>query len=230
LHQICYLKKGPIVQGLYAAGEAAAASVHGANRLGANSLLDLVVFGRTAADTIGDTFKPGMPPVDLPKDGGEYTINRFDRIRNNKDGIPTAKLRQKLQVMMQKYAPVYRNSKDLATGCEEIKSVISEYKNVTVKDKSLVWNTDLIEALELENLISQGAQTIVSAEARKESRGAQAHEDYPERDDKNFLKHTLSYQSCPETENMSIKLKYRPVILEPLDDEMDHVPLAKRVY
>lgn len=221
---------GPIVKGLYAAGEAAAASVHGANRLGANSLLDLVFFGRTAADTIAATFPPNQPPVDIPKDAGEYSISRFDRILNNTGGIPTAHLRQQLQSLMQKYAPVYRNSKDLEKGCEEIKSVISEYKNVCVKDKTMIWNTDLIEAIELENLISQGAQTLISAEARKESRGAQAHEDYPDRDDKNFLKHTLSYQSVPETENAKFTLQYRPVILEPLDDEMESVPLAKRVY
>jgi succinate dehydrogenase (ubiquinone) flavoprotein subunit len=221
---------GPIVKGLYAAGEAAAASVHGANRLGANSLLDLVVFGRTAADTIAATFPPNQPPVDIPKDAGEYSISRFDRILNNKGGISTAHLRQKLQKTMQTHAPVYRNSKDLEEGCVLIKDIIAEYKDVCVKDKTMIWNTDLIEALELENLISQGAQTLISAEARKESRGAQAHEDYPDRDDKNFLKHTLSYQSVPEVENASFSLQYRPVILEPLDDEMESVPLAKRVY
>jgi succinate dehydrogenase (ubiquinone) flavoprotein subunit len=221
---------GPIVKGLYAAGEAAAASVHGANRLGANSLLDLVVFGRTAADTINEDMKPNMPPVDIPKSAGEYSIHRFTRILDNKDGIPTAELRGRLQRDMQKYAPVYRNSKDMKEGCDEIKKVISAYKDVTVKDKSMVWNTDLIEALELENLISQGSQTLISAEARHESRGAQAHEDYPDRDDVNFMKHTLSYQSCPEVENSATTLKYRPVIDQPLDDEMAHVPPAKRVY
>ena len=149
-----------------------------------------------------------MAPVVLPKDAGEYTIGRFDRIRNNKDGIPTAKLRQKLQSLMQKHAPVYRNSKDLADGCELVKDVIKEYKHVTVKDKSLIWNTDLIEALELENLISQGAQTMVSAEARRESRGAQAHEDYPDRDDKNFLKHTLSYQVILFSTSLNRNVKF----------------------
>jgi len=221
---------GNIIPGLLAAGEAGCASVHGANRLGANSLLDLVVFGRQAADTIAEIVKPNSPPVKMPANGGEQSIMRFDQFRNAKGPVPTAMLRRKLQNVMQKHAPVYRNSKDLLEGKGKILEVMHEFKDVGVQDRSLVWNTDLIETMELENLLTQGAQTMYSAEARHESRGAQAHEDYPNRDDVKFMKHTLSYQTDPLTEKADITLKYRPVIEQPLDDEMHHVPPAKRVY
>lgn len=221
---------GPVVEGLYAAGEAAAASVHGANRLGANSLLDLVVFGRTAADSIAEKYKPNMEPVKFPDTAGKYSFDRIDRILTNPPKLPTAKLRQQFQNTLQKYAPVYRNAKELEIGVEEVQKDLKLYKDVSITDKSLVWNTDLYEALELENLLTNGAQLMISAEARKETRGANANEDYPDRDDKNWMKHTLSYQSVPETENSEITLQYRPVIDQPLDDDMHHVPPAKRVY
>jgi succinate dehydrogenase (ubiquinone) flavoprotein subunit len=225
---------GNVVPGLYAAGEAACSSVHGANRLGANSLLDLVVFGRTAAETIAEKLKPNMPPQTLPKDAGHYSVGRVDRILTNpgveKDGIPTSKLRQRLQDTMQKYAPVYRNTADLKKGAEAIYDEVRDYKHVCVKDKGLIWNTDLYEAMELENLISNGAQLMISAENRKESRGAHALEEFPDRNDKEWMLHTISHQTAPEIENAKIKLSYRPVIDQPLDDEMHHVPPAKRVY
>jgi succinate dehydrogenase (ubiquinone) flavoprotein subunit len=222
--------KEEIVPGLMAAGEASCASVHGANRLGANSLLDLVVFGRQAADTAAELVKPNSPPKPIPKDAGEYAISRMDAILNRQKGLPTAKIRTELQQAMQKYAPVYRNGDDLRKGVKIVAEVVKKYEHVTVEDKSLIWNTDLIEAMELENLLTQGYQQIVAAENREESRGAQAREDFPDRCDTKWPKHTLTWQSAQKTENMKVDLTYREVITQPMDDEMHHVPPAKRVY
>jgi len=219
-----------IIEGLLAAGEVGSASVHGANRLGANSLLDLVVFGRQAADTTAELVKPNSPPVQLPANAGERTIARLDQMRNASGPIPTAVLRRELQVLMQKYAPVYRNAEDLAIGKEEVMVVLKKYKDIGVTDRSLVWNTDLIETLELENLLNQACQEMLSAEARQESRGAHAHENYPDRNDKEWLKHTLSWVSGTEIETGEVTLGYRGVNLQPMDDEMHHVPPVKRVY
>merc|ERR1712050_448606 len=144
------------------------ASVHGANRLGANSLLDLVVFGRQSADTTAQLVKPNSPPITFPASAGEKTIARLDKIRNAKGPIPTADLRRELQVAMQKYAPVYRNSEDLKKGKDIVDGILKKYTDVGVSDRSMIWNTDLIETLELENLLNQAAQEIHSAEARQE--------------------------------------------------------------
>jgi len=174
--------------------------------------------------------KPNSPPVQLPKNAGEATIARLDKMRNSTGPIPTAELRRELQVAMQKYAPVYRNSEELLKGKDLVADLMKKYKDVGVSDRSLIWNTDLIETLELENLFNQAVQEITAAEARKESRGAHAHENYPDRDDVNWMKHTLSWLDKPYVEDAKVVLKYRAVIDQPLDSEMHHVPPAKRVY
>merc|ERR1712193_292184 len=170
------------------------------------------------------------PAITFPANAGEQTIARLDKIRNAKGAIPTADLRRELQVTMQKLAPVYRNSADLKKGTEEIPKIMKKYKDVGIKDRSLIWNTDLIETLELENLLNQAAQEMFSAENREESRGAQAHEDFPDRDDEKWMKHTLTWLDATYVEDANVIIKYRDVIDQPLDDEMHHVPPAKRVY
>lgn len=219
-----------VIKGLLAAGEVSSASVHGANRLGANSLLDLVVFGRQAADTTAKAVKPNSPPMPIPAKAGERTIGRMDQLRNASGPIPTADLRRELQVMMQSHAPVYRNAEDMAKGKVLIGDIMKKFKDVGVTDRSMVWNTDLIETMELENLINQACQEMYCAENRQESRGAHAHENFPDRNDKEWMKHSLSWVSGTEIEKGVVRLGYRAVIDQPMDDEMHHVPPVKRVY
>jgi succinate dehydrogenase (ubiquinone) flavoprotein subunit len=229
----CQVLKGQcntIVPNLLSCGESASASVHGANRLGANSLLDLVVFGRQAADTTAELVKPNSPPITFAANDGAETIARMDKIRHCKGPIPTAELRRELQVTMQRLAPVYRNADDLKKGTVEIPKIMKKYKDVGIKDRTLIWNTDLVETLELENLLNQASQQMMSAEARQESRGAHAHENWPDRDDVNWMKHTLSFLDKRYVEDATVRLDYRAVNDQPLDDEMHHVPPAKRVY
>ncbi|MCC2979369.1 succinate dehydrogenase flavoprotein subunit [Sphingomonas sp. IC4-52] len=231
--EVVQLKNGDpdaVVPGLFAVGEAACVSVHGANRLGSNSLIDLVVFGRATGLRLKETLKPNTPHNPLPKGSEEMALGRLDHFRNASGGSPTAKIRAEMQKTMQRHAAVFRDSELLSEGVTKIDAIYKSMEDVGIKDRSLIWNTDLVETLELDNLISQAVVTMRGAENRKESRGAHMHEDYPERDDVNWMKHTIATFDGWGGKGGSCSLDYRPVHDYTLTDDAEYIKPKKRVY
>ena len=209
-----------------AIGEAACVSVHGANRLGSNSLLDLVVFGRAAAIRATELITPGGAHPEASPSAVERILDQFDKIRHANGNTPTAQLRLQLQRVMQKHAAVFRTGETLKDGLDQVRAANQAFSDIQVSDRSMIWNTDLVETLELQNLLPQGLMTLESALNRLESRGAHAREDYPERNDDEWMKHTV----CWFDEQGSCRIEYRDVHMHTLDDEVEAIPPQARVY
>jgi len=213
------------VPGLMAIGEAACVSVHGANRLGSNSLIDLVVFGKAAAKRAAELVKPGSPHEKISNGETDKCLDRFDKIRNSNGSTKASELRLSMQKTMQSKCAVFRTEKTLKEGVDQIRKPYESMGDISVKDKSLLFNTDLVETLEFDNLIRQALTTMDSAYSRKESRGAHAREDYDKRDDKNFMKHTLAWQN-----GNKVDIKYRDVHSRTLTNDVQYFPPKERVY
>jgi len=216
-----------VVPGLMAVGEAACVSVHGANRLGSNSLIDLVVFGRAAGLRVKETCTPNLEQKPLAADAGADSLARLEKFRKADGTKKTADIRLELQKTMQTHCSVYRTSESMSEGLEKITAIAEQINDVSVSDRTMVWNTDLMETLELDNLIAQARVTMASAENRKESRGAHAHEDFGDRDDKKWMKHTLAWY---DGETNKVKIDYRPVHDYTMTDEVEYIKPKKRVY
>ena len=219
-----------VVPGLMAIGECACVSVHGANRLGSNSLLDLVVFGRAAAKRCGEAVEAGSAHVPVPNGAEDRILARFDRLRHAQGSEPTAALRLRMQRVMQNNAAVFRTGETLDEGCRLIGDVNAAFSDVRVEDRSLVWNSDLVETLELDNLLGQAVVTMFSAANRTESRGAHAREDYPDRDDERWMKHTLAWLDGQGDGDRAPRIDYRPVHMYTLTNDTKVIPPKARVY
>ena len=227
--EVVTLKDGDpdtVVPGLMAIGEAACVSVHGANRLGSNSLLDIVVFGRAAAIRAAEIITPGASHKALLDESIDPLMSRFDRLRNASGNTSTAQIRDDMQRTMQKHAAVFRTGKSMQEGVEKMNQVFASFGDIKISDRGLIWNTDLVEAMELENLLLQAQTIIQGALNRTESRGGHAREDFSERDDENWMKHTLAWVD----DSGKVKFDYRPVHMYTLSDECEVIPPKERVY